>query len=239
MRIAICDDERHFREALKQMFDAYARKRLIDVLHYEYKNGESLLKSDRKYDLIFLDYQMGDLNGVETAKKLRKNNCRATIVFMSSYPHVVFDTFEVNTFRFLTKPVVEGRLFKVLDDYLKSFSKSEYLMIKRPNISRVRFDDIIYIEAHNKTSAIHTVDEVVEYVRFISEVEKSLPKDRFFKCHKSYIVGLKHVKGRFERDLLLDNGAGVPLAAGRTSDFIKVFSNYMKRYVFEPDDDEG
>jgi len=237
MRIAICDDERQFRDALKHLFEVYNQKRTEIVLYDEYKSGRALLKSTRQYDIIFLDYQMEELDGMETARMLRETdslNKKAAIIFLTSYPHIVFDSFEVNPFRFLTKPAVENKLFKALDDYLQSFSESEYLIIKRPNITRILFDDIIYVEATSKTCVIHTVEESIEYAKVMAEVEKSLPTDRFFKSHKSFIVGLKHVKGRFGNDVLLDNGDKAFLASNRCTAFKEVFTDYMKKYIFEP-----
>lgn len=239
MYIAVCDDEKRFRDTLIQLLDVYSQKRAVRVICHEYKSGVALLKSTTRYDIIFLDYQMDALDGIETAKKLRMNNIKSAIIFLTSFPHTVFESFEVSPFRFLIKPIIESKLFKTLDDYLASFSENEYLIISyRADMLRIRFDDIIYVEAQNKTCIIHTVDDSYEYARVLSDVEKYLPKDRFFKSHKSFIVGLKHVKGRIDKDILLDNGDKAYLAVSKYTVFKDIYADYMKRFLFEPEEDE-
>jgi DNA-binding LytR/AlgR family response regulator len=180
-----------------------------------------------------MDYQMDELNGMDTARQLRERNNKTVIIFLTSYPDIVFDTFEVNAFRFLVKPVNRKKLYKALDDYFKVFSEDEYLILNCPNITAVNFNDIIYVEAQNKTCVIHTVDGKIEYSRLLAEVEKKLPEDRFFKCHRAFIIGLKHVKGRDGRDVIFHNGQKADIAVKKYTLFKERLITYMKKYVFD------
>ena len=94
-----------------------------------YQNGDELLSAKYQYDVIFMDYQLDGLNGIETCRKLRETNKDSVIIFISAYPSAALDSFEVNTFRFLTKPVDQNKLFKALDDYKDSIDRDSLLIL--------------------------------------------------------------------------------------------------------------
>lgn len=68
LRVAVCDDEKVFRKELSAVIRKYTEIRNIEIYPYFYENGESLLRSKKEYDIIFLDYQMEGINGIETVK---------------------------------------------------------------------------------------------------------------------------------------------------------------------------
>lgn len=86
MRIAICDDEKVFRDILKKELKNYAREFGFDFVYTEFSSGENLLSSDTDFDLIFMDYQMKTINGIDTVDKMRNRNDKTVVVFMTSYP---------------------------------------------------------------------------------------------------------------------------------------------------------
>lgn len=67
----------------------------------------------------------------------------------------------------------------------------------------------------------------------MAEIENLLPKDRFFRCHKSFIVGFKHIKERAGNRITLDNEAKVDLTSKKVTPFKNAYMDYMKRYVFD------
>lgn len=78
-----------------------------------------LLAADMSFDLIFMDHQMTDKNGLDTVSVLRKRNVDTTVIFVSSYKDVVFDSMKVNAFRFLVKPFEKEDLYEALDSVIK------------------------------------------------------------------------------------------------------------------------
>lgn len=101
MQVAICDDEKSFRDELKSVLIEYKMAKRIQIDIYEFENGDSLLNSNIVFDVLFIDFQMPGFNGLETAKRLRLKNCICSIIFITSFPQFVFDSFEVQPFRFL------------------------------------------------------------------------------------------------------------------------------------------
>lgn len=129
LKAAVCDDEKVFHKEFSTAIRKYTEIRNIEIYPDFYENGESLLHSEKEYDIIFLDYQMEGINGIETAEKLREANTHSVIIFISAYPAAALDAYEVKTFRFLVKPIDEPKLFKALDDYIKSIILTIYFCL--------------------------------------------------------------------------------------------------------------
>jgi len=100
VRVAVCDDEDCSRCVTKEAIDSYSNLHRLEIAVCEFASGEDLLQSSLKYNVIFLDYKMGGINGLETAKFMRQNNVDSTIIFLTSYPDFVYESFDVSTFRF-------------------------------------------------------------------------------------------------------------------------------------------
>ena len=234
VRIAVCDDEKYFRGILKRKLEIYAKKKAMIFLYDDFADGKELLKSTCSYDLIFLDYKMDELNGIDTARKLREKNDKTTIIFLTSIIDAVYDSFEVNTFRFLSKPIDDDRLYKALDDFLKSLNENNFLSLMAcPKIIRIEYDDILYIEAKGKSCTIHTINKTIEYPQLLLTVEDKLPEDRFLRCHKSFIIGFKHISARDGSKITFTNGEKVDLSRKNTDLFKTKYIDYLKRYSFE------
>ena len=145
MRIAICDDKMILHEELKKNLDKYSINRNVIINCDDYSNGFDLLQSNIEYDIIFMDYQMDGIDGLETSRQIRKNKIDTAIIFLTSYPNIVFDTFEVNTYRFLVKPINYEKLSSALDDFLASQDDSNFILIKSDELNkRINIDDILY-----------------------------------------------------------------------------------------------
>ncbi len=230
MRIAICDDEKFFRNQVKEALDKYSSERKVDVFYTEFSNGHDLIANKNEFDIIFLDYQMESIDGLETAKRLRSKNDKTEIIFLTSYPQIVFDTFQVHTFRFLVKPLDYEKMKSALDDYRKSIDNEEFLILKIDEITKkISMDDIIYAEASDKYCYIRTVKDSLLYKKTLSDLETLLPEDYFFRCHRSYIVNFKHVASHTNTDIMFDNNEKAAISKVKAAGFKKAFLDYVKR----------
>ena len=233
MRIAICDDKIILHDELKKHLEKYAINRNIIMNYDDYSNGSDLIASSIEYDIIFMDYQMDGIDGLETARRLRKKKVNSTIIFLTSFPSIVFDTFEVNAYRFLVKPIDYEKLSSALDDFLKSQEDSNFIFIKSDDDNRkVNIDDIIYIEADNKYCYIRTTDDNITYKKTLSDIEKQVPGDKFFRSHRTYLVGFRHIVSHTSTDILFDNKERALISKLKLTPFKKAFTNYIKRYNF-------
>ncbi len=195
MYLALCDDDKYMIDKLKKLLLDYAKKNRIAMTIDSYSNGDSLVASNTNYDLIFLDYLMDGMDGLQTARELRKKGFKSAIVFLTSYSTFVYDSFEVNAFRFLLKPIDEAKLYKALDDYVQMVNSNYAItIVENGEIKKIDTNDICYIEADGKYSCIHMKDEVIRCSKTLSAVLEILPEHCFVKTHRSYIVNLYNIK---------------------------------------------
>ena len=191
MHIAVCDDESYFRKILIKDLNTYAEEYCLELIIYEYRDGNDLLTSNISFDVIFMDYRMEERNGLDTVSVLRKRNIDTKVIFISSYKEVVFDSMKVNTFRFLVKPYNKEDLYEALNSVIAIQEANSYIVLKdtvnQKNIT-IPEDKIIYAQADNNYAEVVTPNGIFVYLDKISKLEKELKDECFYRSNRSFIV---------------------------------------------------
>jgi len=231
MRIAICDDDEEFRATISNYIKPYKASR-PEITQSEFVCGEDLVNAyskGQKFDILFLDIRMRDVDGVEAAKKIRETDKNVIIIFITSFASFVSDTFRVGAFQFLTKPVKE-------EDFKKDFERAlelyrinhfKYLVKWKDKTSVLEINEIYYIEASNRHLFINTESNRCECVGKISEEEKKLSSYNFVKCHQSYLVNIRYIKLIDLYKIHLSNGKEIPLSKHLRARVKGIFNNYI------------
>lgn len=231
MNIAICDDESEWRYALINLLRKYGGEKHIDMITTEFSNGLKIISCEKNFDIVFMDYQMNEINGIETARKIHTINSDCIIIFVSAFPQVALDTFEVGTFRFLSKPINKQKLFKALDDYRSSINSDNFLMFNSHDGNiKIKTSEIIYIEADKRHSIIHTDEGSYRVLTNIKTVENKLPKEKFFRCHKSYIASFYHIKSHDSNFILFYDGSKIYISRNYLTSFRTALQEYILKY---------
>jgi len=234
-KVAICDDEKIIRESVKKCLDEYAFQRNVDVAYSEFSTGLDFLRDRSHYNILILDYQLGDdkdINGIAVAKRFRKVNQDTRIIFLTSFVKMVFSSFEVDTFRFLLKPLEPQKLFNALDDIRKLEEDDDSSVeIKMDGINTIlNAKRILYLEGMGKYALIHTETQDIECREVLAEVEKRLPGNIFFRCHRSFIVNFKYISAYNSSKIILTNNKTIPISKKNLEGFKSAFILYTKRY---------
>lgn len=234
MNIAICDDEKEWQEELKNYIYEYREKHHADVFINCFSDGKTCSEAELgNYDIIFMDYQMNGINGIDTAKKIRQTNSDSIIIFVSAFPQIAMDTFEVNTFRFLAKPINKEKLFKAIDDYISQIQENNYIIFKaHEGTIRIKITDIIYAEAMKNHTIIHTERQDYEILTNLKTIESRLPSDKFFRCHKAYLTSFFHIKNHNNTEINFYDNSRVFISRGMLPKFRKALQNYTVKYDF-------
>jgi len=231
MKVAICDDEIVSRNEIASLLKLYRKQKRLEIISDTYDSGQKLLTSKLDYDIIFMDYQMKDIDGIETSRKIREANKDCTIIFISAYPMAAIDTFEVNTFRFITKPIDQNKLFKALDDYVALIDHDNLLTLKtHDGIWTMKMSEIIYAEANGKHTCVRTSSKTYDVHIHLKSIEARLPESKFIRCHRAYVVGFQHIKNHTNEEILFYNGEKADIGKKYLTQFKTAFQDYIIRY---------
>ena len=233
MFAALCDDDKYVTEEVKKLILEHAKENRLTVDIDEFESGEELLNSEKNYDIIVLDYQLGSTDGLTVARELRKRNVLSCIIFLTSYPHFMIDAFEVNTFRFLLKPIDKSKLFKALDDYIRIVDANYPItLLQNKKLEKINSNEICFIEADGKYSNIHLKDTIMHCSKTLSGVAKLLPKYCFVKTHRAFVVNLHYIQSYSSDTVYLSNGESAYLSKNYQKSFQTSYMNFLeKNYV--------
>lgn len=230
LRIAICDDEKIFCDYLREKLTAILKGMRENYILECYESIADFRRAEAAFDILFLDVQMMDGNGIQLAKEYKKKNETCAMIFISSFPEFVFEVFSLEAVDYLCKPVLEDKLKKALERALKKVERNgkKSLFIQTLHWCKsVRFQSILYCEVIDRKLYLHTLQEVIVYYGKIDELEKQLDS-RFFRCHRSYIVNLDYLIAYANGQITLKNQECIPVSRLRQKEFMQVMLHYMK-----------
>lgn len=202
IRIGVVDDERPARSELKHQLKELLPEAVIE--EGDCGAAALLMAEQEKYDLFFLDINLGDINGTVLVNALKNMQPDMKLIFVTAYSEYAVRAFELDVDDYVLKPYDQKRIEKVLKKCCgKPERVQEPLCQKRIAISsegKTIFEEvnhIIYIETSNRGCMIHTSDCSYFETKTIGDYEKKLDKKKFFRCHKSYLINLEKVKEIF------------------------------------------
>ena len=204
MKIAVIDDERPARSELKHQLLELLPEAVIE----EGDSGAAALQlaGEHKFDLFFLDINLGDINGTVLVNALKNMHPEMKIVFVTAYSEYAIQAFELGVEDYVMKPFSKKRLKKVVDRLLAGGHTESGRSVEAPrrisinSNNKTIFEDvknIIYIETYNRGCKVYTLDNEYNDSRTIGEYEKKLGGGHFFRIHKSYLINTDKVKEVF------------------------------------------
>ena len=229
-KVAICDDNKTDAEYVVELLMEWAKERGYIVPAKWFPSAESFLfhyADNKSYNILLLDIEMGETDGVVLAKKIRQEDENLQIVFITGYPDYIGEGYEVAALHYLMKPVDRKKLFMVLDRAVTNLHKHKRAVLLPIDGEEVKVpvEAIQYVEAFSHKVSVVTTKGIYELRKSLSEMETLLGKD-FLRCHRSYLVGLNFVAGLSRAKVTLDNGTELPLSRSFATMVHKAFIEY-------------
>ena len=229
MRIAICDSNKAHLKNLKNLIYTYCNINKKDCLIEEFSSGEDLLNSCNEYVLIFTEYYLNGINGFEMAKLLREKGCKSEIIFTSHNTDFIFESFKVNPYRFLIKPITNDPLFTTLDDFFNNTNENHPLFISdKIDTYYLNSNEIIYLEANNKHCFIHLENQVIECNKTMARVVSTLPNRYFIKINRAFVINLNYISKYNNEFVFLNNNTELHISRNYLKYFKQEFLNFAK-----------
>ncbi|MCL2572119.1 MAG: LytTR family DNA-binding domain-containing protein [Defluviitaleaceae bacterium] len=227
IRIALCDDEKQQRDYLTLLLRKWNPKAHIEA--FESAESFKMMREEKTpHDILLLDIQMGGQDGVSLAKELRAANEELIIIFITGVPDFIQEGYDVAALHYLMKPVNESKLFTVLDRAVSqvSITPKPLLLPVEGETVKLSFGDILYIESFAHYLEVVTVSGTITVKMPTYKLEQLL-SDEFIRCHRSYLVNMRHISKITKTDITLDNGKFVPLSRRMQSSVSETFIAYI------------
>lgn len=220
MRIALCDDEKTYHETIKELISQYEPACPLSLSSF-YSGKELLNHVDEHggFDLYILDCIMPEMNGIELGAALRERNDTGLLLYLTSSPDFALDSYRVDTFDYLLKPVQADQFFQSLDKAYHSFSKlmQKVVSVKLSDSTRiVSVADIRYAERIKKQIYYHLADNTTLHsatfnTSFQNATTDLLAHKEMLLVGSSFVVNLFHVTEITKSDLILTGNLHVPV----------------------------
>lgn len=227
IRIAVCDDEPHVVRILRDRISALLADQEPETETFLSGLGlrDSIL-AGKRYDVIFLDINLPDVNGIFLARHIRPLIGDSLLIFVSSQEEAVYDSFAASPFRFLRKSRLDAELPQVTRDILHELRKKApagiLLQSRQAQIS-VNPLKVMYIESNLKNQVIHLTDRNLEVNCRLKDLEPQFLPFGFVRPHNSYLVNYRFIASIQKTDLLLDNGEKLPISKHRLTELKKAY----------------
>jgi len=217
MRIAVCDDEEAQRRLIINYLQEWAKAsgQILDIS--EFPDGESLLfcwEDDKCFELLILDIELGNLSGMELAGRIRREDDEIPILFITGYETYMAQGYEVAAIQYLLKPLSKEKLFAVLDRLQRRKKPEEKLtFLTGEGVLLLVPSDIWFVEARGHQSMLFTAHESYQLRHSMTELLKILDGQKgFVRCHRSYLVNLRHISAITRTELVMDDFRRLPVS---------------------------
>ena len=233
LTIAVCDDEQ---EQRKRIIDILSKELKAPFLINEYTSGEELLDEIRcghRANIYFLDIYMGVSNGVEIAREIRAFDKNCAVIFATNSRDHAVDGYGVHALQYLLKPLEEKSVGAALALALEYLSKEDRFLslTNKQGVYRIRYSDIIYVESNARVASVYIQEKepLIFYIQ-LDTLEQQLDDERFYRCHKSFMVNLDHVYSVSGGKIVMTNGASIPVSAKMTDAKIR-FASRLANHI--------
>ena len=222
--VIVVDDEYLAQKLLQDYIYKVDSLRLVATCSNAFEAMEAL--KNNKVDIMLLDIQMPDLTGLELVKSLES---KPSIIFTTAYSEYAVDAFNLAVSDYLLKPFDFPRFIQAINKAIgnvkpldgiteqpatDTISKSnDFITVKADyKLYKINYDDLLFIEGQHEYVTFHTTQRRITALFALKDLEELLPKDRFVRVHKSYIVSFKHIQDLDKSDVTVA-GNKVPVGA--------------------------
>ncbi len=231
MNIKIYEDDIKMANRISEKLEIYFKK-----LSYSYQiniTSSNYLVDylQNKGDIIFLDINLGEINGIELAEIIKNDNSQVIIIFISSLNELVFDSFIVQPFNFIRKVHFDSdmeRCLPKLTKYMMNNYKLVHFKSKGRHIS-VKIKDIVYVESFLHDIVIHTINNSYKSSGPLIDFIQNLNSLNIVRIQKSYAINMVWIKEVHKDSVLLKNNKQLSIGGMFKSNFLELYNNFLMK----------
>lgn len=229
--VAICDDEEEWCIAISDSCRRYMEDKDVNIVFHSFNNGENLISvKDLEIDVLFLDVEMENMDGLEVMKAVEGMPNIHNIIFVSSHIEAVWESFGSKTKGFIPKPFKDEDIWnKIKDIYIKKATDGVLKFSDYSGVVYFNKSDIIYLKADSNYVTIHARNSEKIITITLKECESIIGGFPFVRIHKSYIVNLAHVSNMSGSVLILKNGEKCNIGRVYRNQVKNSYDDYLRK----------
>lgn len=230
IKTGICDDKKRSLTLLEGTISECLKELETAAEIFTYDSGKDLLKDYEQLDLIFLDIEMPEMDGIETGKIIREKGYAGKIIMASANTEKFKEAFTIDTFRFVSKPFQKEEVMEALKDYIETRLGTEEIKVHRKRNEFVFYQkEILYVYAVNSSIELCMRNGIYRMEGSLSELEGILDPRLFYKISKQYIVNLKEIS-KYQDEKVTIQGTELKVSVRRKKDFEKAYQMFQIKY---------
>ena len=233
LKIAICDDNRAELDHVVGLLKRYQEENHLPARIDTFQNAMDLMEALHRenYQLILLDILMPGFTGIQAAREIRQFDSETKIIFLTSSPEFAVESYRVDAFYYLLKPIMDSDLFPVLDRFLRRLRREEdtRLLTLPSGLVRLPFSQREVVEVNSRHLLFYLTDgSVREIPGTLTEYEPQLLTTRkFLKVHRSYLVNMDYIQHLKGNELITYTGKTVPVSRLLTNQVRKEYMDFL------------
>lgn len=226
LQIGVCDDEKITLRFLYKTIKFILDKKSVGAQIHLFSSGKMLLQKNIKLDILFLDIEMPGMDGIETGKeylKQLKDRRDCKIIMASGAIERFKEVFKIQPFRFITKPFSLEEMEEVIEETLEcTQGMSRIDIYKNRRMYKICQRDIKYIISIGSFVEVYTKSDKYRSEASLSQLEKELEPELFYRVNRNCIVNLKYIAHYKEGEIIIDQ-ENLNVSSRRKKDFEEKF----------------
>ena len=227
--VAMVEDSPEEAHRLESYVSQYAKETGTDIQLFAFTGAAPFLHQfASQFDIVFLDIELPDMNGIEIAKRIREKDSTVVLIFVTHLAQYAINGYEVSAMDYVLKPLEYSAFCLRIQRAIICCQRKEgndITISNNNNIVRFKAIELKYVEIYQHHIMYHTVNGDYPAYGTLSKVEAGLPRRGFFRCSSSFIINLRYVD-RIEGNEIIIGDARIPISRARKKEFLTEFHSF-------------
>lgn len=226
MKIAVVDDEKLWLRKIEKFLYGYYGGRKVKILCY--LSGRSFLDANEEFDIVLMDIEMPVMGGFEAIERYKTRYPETVVIILTTHDELARKGFIFEAFRYIDKPSMADELPEALKSAGRKLNSGKTMVLKiiKAGDITVKVKNIVYIETLKRNVIVHIGKDSMVCGSTISDMERELSNEGFYRTHRSYLINLRCVDSFCKTDIRMNNGDMAMLSTRKFADFKKNLMEY-------------
>jgi DNA-binding LytR/AlgR family response regulator len=233
IRVAVVDDEAEVLDLLERNISDAFKLLDVNVALYRIQNGIDLIElhKEKEFNIIFLDLEMPEMDGLEVARFVRSYDQNTVLIFVTNREDLVFDAFQYNAIAFIRKKCLHEELIDAVKRAYNKVATKLSVHLFKTEFGDIRFqlNEILYFSSRGHNVWLHSKEGKLYRIFYtLEQIENLISNDSFIKCHSSVLANCGYIYSIEKENIILTNGETVALSRHRRKNVKDALQKYLR-----------